>query len=432
MGTKNGCLICIKIVKIETMSKQYKYIDLFCGIGGFHQALNSLGHECVFASDIDKQCRYTYELNYGITPEGDITKIDEKDVPTHDIICAGFPCQSFSKSGNRKGINDPRGTLFFDILRIAKHHQPKYLILENVRNLAGHDNGRTWKIIYDNLVDIGYSVKEKPIIFSPHYLGIPQNRERVFILCQRKDIGQVPDFNFNYSKDTQCSIDDVLSKDKEIVNLTDYQLKKDQIELINHWNEFIQNITKPLPGFPIWADRLKELDPDEDIESLAKWEKTFILKNNILYKENKSFVDKWLEKSSKIALFSGSKAMFEWQAGQVEHPDIWETIMHFRPSGIRVKKPTYFPALVAITQTSIVGKLQRFITPREGARLQNFPEEFVLNEKDNIAYKQLGNAVNVEVVKMFADFLINNEDFSSKKYNLNIVKDPIDQLQLFT
>ena len=414
------------------MDKNYRYIDLFCGIGGFHQALSSLGHECVFASDIDKKCRETYEINYGIKPEGDITQIDEKNVPNHDIICAGFPCQSFSKSGNRKGINDPRGTLFFDILRIAKHHQPKYLILENVRNLAGHDQGKTWQTIYKNLVDIGYSVKEEPIIFSPQYLGIPQNRERVFILCQRKDMGEVPGFNFDYSKKVPCSIDDILSKDKEIANLGDYQLTKDQINLIDYWNEFIQNIKKPLPGFPIWANRLKELDPKEDIESLAKWERTFIIKNNALYKDNKTFIDKWLKKSGKVTLFSGSKAMFEWQAGQLENPDVWNTIMHFRPSGIRVKNPTYFPALVAITQTSIVGKLKRFITPREGSRLQSLSEEFILHEKDNVSYKQLGNAVNVQVVKMFADFLINNEDFSHQEYNLTINQDSADQIPLFT
>ena len=105
-----------------------KFIDLFCGIGGFHLALSSLGGECVFASDIDADCRKVYQQNFGIEPHGDITKIDEKDIPAHDVLCGGFPCQSFSKAGNRRGINDPRGTLFFDIVRIVKHHKPKYLL----------------------------------------------------------------------------------------------------------------------------------------------------------------------------------------------------------------------------------------------------------------------------------------------------------------
>ena len=124
--------------------------------------------------------------------------------------------------------------------------------------------------------------------------------------------------------------------------------------------------------------------------------------------------------------------MFEWQAGQIDNPDIWNTIMHFRPSGIRVKKPTYFPALVAITQTSIVGKLKRFITPREASRLQSFSENFKLNDKDNVSYKQFGNAVNVQVVKMFADFLLHNQKFSHTDYNLTIKEDSSEQISLFT
>ena len=134
--------------------EKFKFIDLFCGIGGFHQAMSELGGECVYASDIDPECRRIYKLNYGIEPDGDITKVKEEDIPAHDVLCAGFPCQSFSKAGKRLGFDDPtRGTLFFDILRILKYHQPKYALLENVRNLAGHDNGNTWKVIHDALED---------------------------------------------------------------------------------------------------------------------------------------------------------------------------------------------------------------------------------------------------------------------------------------
>ena len=136
----------------------FKFIDLFCGIGGFHQAMNSLGGECVFASDIDEDCRKTYKANYGITPAGDITKIDAASIPTHDVLCGGFPCQAFSKAGNRLGFDDPtKGTLFFDICRIIEYHHPKYVLLENVRNLASHDHGNTWKIIHDKLDNLGYN-----------------------------------------------------------------------------------------------------------------------------------------------------------------------------------------------------------------------------------------------------------------------------------
>ena len=134
--------------------EHFKFIDLFCGIGGFHQAMADLGGECVYASDIDADCRKTYERNYGIKPDGDITKVDAADIPVHDVLCGGFPCQAFSKAGKRLGFADPtKGTLFFDIMRIAKYHNPKYMLLENVRNLASHDGGNTWRVIHDSIVD---------------------------------------------------------------------------------------------------------------------------------------------------------------------------------------------------------------------------------------------------------------------------------------
>ena len=167
--------------------KSFKYIDLFCGIGGFHQAMQSLGGKCVFASDIDEDCRKTYEANYGIKPTGDITKIEACDIPAHDVLCAGFPCQAFSKAGKRLGFDDEtKGTLFFDICRILEFHKPKYALLENVRNLASHDKGNTWRVIHDKLVSLGYNLLPEPVIFSPHYVGIPQHRERVYIMCVKK------------------------------------------------------------------------------------------------------------------------------------------------------------------------------------------------------------------------------------------------------
>jgi DNA (cytosine-5)-methyltransferase 1 len=398
--------------------KTFKFIDLFAGVGGFHQAMESLGGECVFASDIDAKCRETYQANYNLEVNDDITKVEPNEVPAHNVICAGFPCQAFSKAGKRLGVLDPRGTLFFDVIRIAEHHRPEYMLLENVRNLVGHDGGMTWKTIYNTIIELGYYVSEIPTIFSPNYIGIPQHRERVFIMCIRKDLGEIPEFHFNKDNKKECSVEDILLNDNEISNLSEYKISESETSIIELWNEFIQNINAPFPGFPVWANRLKELDFDENLEILPDWKKTFILKNNDLYLKNRDFLDKWLLRAWKNPNFKGSKAMFEWQAGQTANPDIWKTIMQFRPSGLRVKKGTHFPALVAITQTSILGSRKRRLTPLECGRLQSFSSDFKFHTKDSVSYKQLGNSVNVELVRLFARFLFGDEDIR-REYSYN-------------
>ena len=389
--------------------KSFKFIDLFCGIGGFHQAMKSLGGECVFASDIDEDCRKTYEMNYGITPVGDITKIEAADIPPHDVLCGGFPCQAFSKAGNRLGFDDPtKGTLFFDICRILKYHHPKYVLLENVRNLASHDHGKTWNVIHDKLEELGYNLLPEPVIFSPHYLGIPQHRERVYIMCIRKDIGKVHPFTFTKEQIIPCTINSILQDDGEIQNIEEYRISSDLEDLINLWNEFITNIkVEKLPSFPVWSDRLSDLDTTEDLSQYPLWKRNFILKNNELYVNNRQFIDGWLKRARQNPLFFGAKAKLEWQAGQTKNPDIWKQIFQFRPSGIRIKVNTYFPALVAIVQTSIIGSKKRFLTPRECARLQSFPENFLPDVKQQQAYKQFGNAVNVKCVELFARHMFN-------------------------
>ena len=387
--------------------KRLTFIDLFAGIGGFHQALESLGGKCVFACDIDDDCRKTYEINYGIKPEKDITKIKASDIPNHDFLCAGFPCQAFSKAGKRLGFDDEtKGTLFFDVCRILEYHKPKYALLENVRNLASHDHGNTWRVIHDKLEALGYNLLPEPVIFSPHYIGIPQHRERVYIMCIRKDIGDIAPFEFKVSQ-TPCTIDSILENDRDIPDICEYQISDDMINLIDLWNDFIQNIkVARLPGFPIWSDRLCDLDPTEDLSQFPLWKRNFILKNNELYKDNREFIDSWLDRARKNPLFFGAKAKLEWQAGQTDKPDIWKQIFQLRPSGIRVKTNSYFPALVAIVQTSIIGTRKRYLTPRECARLQSFPDNFIPDEKRAQAYKQFGNAVNVKCVKIFAEHIL--------------------------
>jgi DNA (cytosine-5)-methyltransferase 1 len=200
-----------------------KFIDLFCGIGGFHQALNKLGFKCVFASDIDENCRKTYKNNYNLQPEGDITKIDIDKIPNFDILCGGFPCQPFSKAGFQKGFNDTRGNLFFDICKIVKIHNPMYLILENVRNLASHDNGNTWKVIRKSIKEMGYYTYDEPVLLNVLHFNIPQNRERVVIMCKRMDLGELPELpeiDKNPKKNLTRFIKDVIDENSNDLKLT--------------------------------------------------------------------------------------------------------------------------------------------------------------------------------------------------------------------
>ena len=193
-----------------TLNQNLKFIDLFAGIGGFRIALEKHGAKCVFTSEWDEPAQITYKENFGDMPHGDITKINEADIPKHDILCAGFPCQAFSISGKQKGFKDARGTLFFDIARIAKHHQPKVLFLENVKNLVIHYHGNTLKIILRILDEIGYNAYYQ-VLMASHY-GVPQARERIYIVAFRKDLG-VNYFYFPKPTYKKIYVKDVLEDD---------------------------------------------------------------------------------------------------------------------------------------------------------------------------------------------------------------------------
>ncbi len=194
--------------------KGYTFIDLFCGIGGFHLALSSLGAECVFASDINQKACAVYEKNFKLKPQGDITKIKCKDIPHHDILCAGFPCQPFSISGNQKGFDDPNGRLFFEIIRIARFHKPKIILLENVKNLESHNEGKTLKTIKDKLNGLGYKTFSK--VLNSTYFGVPQARKRIYIIAFKNDL-KIKTFSFpegNTAKGNLKCVADIL-EDKD-------------------------------------------------------------------------------------------------------------------------------------------------------------------------------------------------------------------------
>ena len=381
--------------------KKFKFIDLFSGIGGFHQAMTHLGGECVLASEIDKWAIETYQINYGIDSAHDITKIKDNEVPDHDVLCGGFPCQAFSKAGHQLGFEDKtKGTLFFEIARLLKAKQPKYIILENVRNLVSHDNGNTWKVIKETLNDLGYVLTEQPIIMSPHQLGVPQLRERVYILGVHKSLGinqlniQTPSRDKNSLNIYEAGIIDENPDPKYFIS--DYEEM-----VLNAWDEFHKGIKQKTIGFPIWSFEFKET---YDYSSLPKWKQEFIEKNRKLYKENKEFIDAWLKKYKNLKDFTPTHRKFEWQAGETID-SLWDGFIQFRPSGIRVKRPDSFPALVAMVQIPIIGRYKRRLTPREAARLQSFPDSFIPNNDDHQAYKQFGNAVNVNCVEYLAEQL---------------------------
>ena len=409
------------------INNKFKFIDLCCGIGGFHYALKKLGHECVMASDINEECRKNYKINHKINPLGDLTKIDIETIPNFDILCAGFPCQPFSKAGEQKGFEDNRGNIFFDICKIIKYHKPKYLILENVRNLATHDNGNTWKIIKKNIDNLNYYTYDKPVILNTLYFGVPQSRERVVIMCKRKDLGELPvlpSISKNNIKAT--TLEDIID---ENVNKK-YNISGKLKETEKIWNNFLEICSSNniiIPKYPIWTDWWdsdgnntkynKNLSDEEnekkikkDQEDFYKKYKNWIDKNREFYKKNINLLKPWLTESRNNKLWIGAVRKMEWQTGQ-DNLNMNQILWSPRGSGVRIKNTNYSPTLVAMaSMIPIYGPKSRYLTPRECSKLQSFPEDYIIHEEDKISYSQFGNAVNVKMIERCARFLIHDEE----------------------
>lgn len=415
--------------KKELTNANLKFIDLCCGIGGFHYALKNMGYECVMASDINEKCRDNYEVNHKIKPLGDLTKIDIGGIPNFDILCAGFPCQPFSKAGDQKGFDDKRGNIFFDICKIVKHHNPKYMILENVRNLSSHDKGNTWNVIRSKINELNYYTYEQPIILNTLYFGVPQSRERVVIMCKRKDLGPLPKLpSISKKNKKQTSLSDII--DDTVDNK--YKISEKLLETEKVWNNFLilcneNNIS--IPKFPIWTDwwdsngnntsvtKYNKKLTDEENEIKIKQMQTdfykkytnWIDKNREFYKKYFDLLNPWLIESRKNKLWVGAVRKMEWQTG-INNLNMDEVLWSPRGSGVRIKNTDYSPTLVAMaSMIPIYGPKSRYLTPRECARLQSFPEEYILHNNDNISYSQFGNAVNVKMIERSARFLINEE-----------------------
>lgn len=194
--------------------KKVTFIDLFAGLGGFRLAMESAGAKCVYSSEWDEHAQRVYCENFGDVPDGDITKVDENTIPNHDILCAGFPCQAFSISGKRLGFEDSRGTLFFDVARIVKAKRPKVVFMENVRNFATHDNGKTLAVVKATMEELGYTFYHK--VLSAVDFGVPQKRERIYMVCFRNDI-EINEFSFPKPFELTKHVEDYLLDDETLL-----------------------------------------------------------------------------------------------------------------------------------------------------------------------------------------------------------------------
>jgi DNA (cytosine-5)-methyltransferase 1 len=379
----------------EKKTLDLKYIDLFCGIGGFHQALQNIGAKCVLACDIDKDCREVYKDNYGLEPVKDVKEINEKTMEDFDILCGGFPCQAFSNGGKKKCFDDERGLLFDEIIRIANAKKPKFMFLENVKHILKVSNGEVIEYIKKKIADAGY--KLQLFQMSPHNYGIPQQRERIYFVCIRNDIYngknvELPKYTgkmeFNKFLDKKEAIDEK------------YMIKGDILEVLDAWEEMIKKMEVEEKISPtILINDAYKTYTEEEKSKFPSWKTDYMEKNKRILTKYKKDFDEWHNKHKTILEKREIYGKLEWQTGPItKNESIYNHFIQIRQSGIRVKRGKYFPTLVAISQIPIYGKEKRYITPRECARLQSFPETFKLSPQDKKSYKQLGNSVNVHNV----------------------------------
>ena len=417
-----------------------RFIDLFAGLGGFHVGLAHLGHRCVFASELDDHLRLLYESNFGLKPHGDIRNVPVDLIPKHDLLCAGVPCQPFSKAGDQQGFNCPKsGDLFDYVLAVLRYHQPDYLILENVPNLERHNKRATWQKLISDLKAAGYEIDVRHL--SPHQYGIPQIRERVFIVGSRLGLKhfQWP----NQMVNPQLSIRSILEKNPEEARFLSPQVKK----CLRVWQDFLKRFPRheELPSFPIWSmefgatypyedetpfaigtrrlghyrgchgKRLQSLPPQfrmealptyarSEVEQFPHWKVLFIKQNREFYQRHKRWIRDWLPI---ILEFPPSLQKLEWNC-KGEKRNIWNYVIQLRASGVRVKRPTTAPSLVAMTTTQvpIIAWERRYMTPRECARLQSLGSLRHLPGLSSKAFKALGNAVNAAIVERIAEALL--------------------------
>ncbi|WP_189442454.1 DNA cytosine methyltransferase [Rhodanobacter panaciterrae] len=407
-----------------------RFVDFFAGLGGFHVGLSALGHECVFASELDEELQQLYENNFGLRPTGDIRLVDVNDVPQHDILCAGFPCQPFSLAGKKKGAACPEsGKLIDDVFRVIAHHTPEYVMLENVPNVLTIADGEFWNHITKSFGRLGYELQHR--IYSPMQFGFPQQRLRLFVVASRTGLD-----HFVWPEGQPQPVTP-LSRFIRRTTADHRPVEPAKLAVLEHWNRLLERLevfshvtllapelgaTYPLDGLPYrgwracrgaFGDKLDDAASRVEAQTMLphyvsdrpdgrppQWLLPSIEYSRAVYATNPEFYDNW---KRDIRGEHNSWQKLEWRSDRSVR-DIWQHTLQFRASGIRVMRPELAPSLVAMTptQTPIIGSQRRYIAVREAAALQALHALPTLPKNTAKAFKALGNAVNARIVHEIA------------------------------
>ncbi|GMQ51088.1 DNA cytosine methyltransferase [Neisseria elongata] len=412
-----------------------RFVDLFSGTGGirlgFESAMHELGYktQCVKSAEIDKAACQTYELNFGENPYCDVTTLE--NIEPFDVLLAGFPCQAFSSAGKQLGFQDTRGTLFFDIARLIKKYQPSLCLLENVRGLLSHDHGKTFNTIKNVLSDLGYFVDYR--LLNSSNFGVPQNRVRIYIIATKKikpvltlnsDLGAKDSHSFQeYTKSPlfdnyhHCLVKDILENNpdkkydcsEKFVSQLKKALKNNLKKLhglrlidsrngnsLHSWDLGLKGECQPneieFMNLLIANRRKKIFGKHQDGKALSKEQIKTFYKHTDVDIVIKSLLDKNYIKEN--------DGMYNLVAGNMS----FEVFKFLDPESISITLTASDSNRLGVYHNNRIRKL----TPRECARLQGYPDDFILHPIDSSAYKQLGNAVSVPVIKKIVENIMNN------------------------